>query len=75
MERDELERLVGGPLRLSFDAILNHPRFPKARHAYLEASSTCTRVILFWFVCCFRRDDFSSFIAWRSSRPRRILQT
>lgn len=35
MERDELERLVGGPLRLSFDEILNHPRLPEARHAYL----------------------------------------
>lgn len=35
MERDELERLVGGRLRLSFDEILNHPRLPEARRAYL----------------------------------------
>jgi hypothetical protein len=35
VERDELERLVGGPLRLGFDEILNHPRLPEARHAYL----------------------------------------
>ena len=35
MERDELERLVGGPLRLTFDEILNHPRLPEARRAYL----------------------------------------
>lgn len=37
MERDELERLVGGRLRLSFDEILNHPRLPEARHAYLDS--------------------------------------
>ncbi len=37
MERDELERLVGGRLRLGFDEILNHPRLPEARHAYLES--------------------------------------
>ena len=37
MERDELERLVGGRLRLSFDEILNHPRLPDARRAYLES--------------------------------------
>lgn len=37
MERDELERLVGGRLRLSFDEILNHPRLPEARRAYLES--------------------------------------
>ncbi len=36
MERDELERLVGGRLRLTFDEILNHPRLPEARRAYLE---------------------------------------
>lgn len=35
MERDELERLVGGRLRLGFDEILNHPRLPEARHAHL----------------------------------------
>lgn len=35
MERDELERLVGGRLRLSFEEILNHPRLPDARRAYL----------------------------------------
>ncbi|WP_338697749.1 hypothetical protein V5279_12655 [Bradyrhizobium sp. 26S5] len=37
MEQDELERLVGGPLRLTFDEILNHPRLPEARRAYLES--------------------------------------
>ena len=37
MERDELERLVGGRLRLSFDDILNHPRLPEARRAYLDS--------------------------------------
>jgi DNA-binding MarR family transcriptional regulator len=35
LERDELERLVGHPLRLTFDEILNHPRLPEARRAYL----------------------------------------
>ncbi|UCF52782.1 MAG: hypothetical protein JSV48_27030, partial [Bradyrhizobium sp.] len=28
---------VGGRLRLGFDEILNHPRLPEARHAYLES--------------------------------------
>lgn len=37
MERDELERLVGRPLRLTFDDILNHPRLPEARRAYLAS--------------------------------------
>ena len=37
MERDELERLVGGRLRLSFDEILNHPRLPEARRAYIDS--------------------------------------
>lgn len=37
MERDELERLVGGRLRLGFDEILDHPRLPEARRAYLES--------------------------------------
>ncbi|MDA9523872.1 hypothetical protein XI06_27240 [Bradyrhizobium sp. CCBAU 11434] len=40
MERDELERLIGRPLRLSFEDILNHPRLPEARHAYLKSFST-----------------------------------
>jgi hypothetical protein len=37
LERDELERLVGGKLRLSFDEILNHPRLPEARRDYLDS--------------------------------------
>ena len=37
MERDELERLVGGRLRLGFDDILNHPRLPEARRAYIDS--------------------------------------
>lgn len=37
MERDELERLVGGRLRLSFEEIVNHPRLPEARRAYLDS--------------------------------------
>jgi hypothetical protein len=37
LEREELERLVGQPLRLSFEEILNHPRLPEARRAYLES--------------------------------------
>jgi hypothetical protein len=37
LERDELERLVGGRLRLGFDEILNHPRLPEARRAYLDS--------------------------------------
>ena len=36
MERDELERLVGGRLRLTFDEIVNHPRLPEARRVYLD---------------------------------------
>jgi hypothetical protein len=35
VERDELERLVGGRLRLTFDEILNHSRLAEARRAYL----------------------------------------
>ena len=37
MEKDELERLVGGKLRLSFEDILNHPRIFDARRAYLSS--------------------------------------
>jgi hypothetical protein len=37
LERDELERLVGGRLRLSFEQIVNHPRLPEARRAYLDS--------------------------------------
>lgn len=37
MERDELERLAGRKLRLSFEDIVNHPRLPEARRAYLAA--------------------------------------
>lgn len=37
MERDELERLVGGRLRLTFEEIVNHPRLPEARRIYLES--------------------------------------
>ena len=37
MERDELERLVGSRLRLTFDQIVNDPRLPEARRAYLES--------------------------------------
>ncbi|MBV8766837.1 MAG: hypothetical protein JO137_13595 [Hyphomicrobiales bacterium] len=39
MERDELERLAGCRLRLSFEDIVNHPRLPEARRAYLESFS------------------------------------
>src|SRR5581483_10621068 len=37
LERDELERLVGGRLRLTFDEILNDARLPMARRAYLAS--------------------------------------
>jgi hypothetical protein len=37
LERDELERLVGGKLRLTFDEIVNHPRLPEARRVYLDS--------------------------------------
>lgn len=37
MERDELERLVGGRLRLQYDEILYHPRMPEARYAYIKS--------------------------------------
>src|SRR5262249_8905124 len=36
MEQAELERLIGGPLRLTFDEIVNHPRLPEARKVYLD---------------------------------------
>jgi DNA-binding MarR family transcriptional regulator len=39
LERDELERLAGRRLRLSFEEIVNHPRLPEARRAYLAAFS------------------------------------
>jgi DNA-binding MarR family transcriptional regulator len=37
LEREELERLAGRPLRLSFEDIVNHPRLPEARRAYLAS--------------------------------------
>jgi hypothetical protein len=37
LERDELERLIGGRLRLTFDEIVSHPRLPTARRAYLDS--------------------------------------
>jgi len=37
LETDELERLVGGRLRLTFENILDHPQLPAARGAYLNA--------------------------------------
>lgn len=37
MEKDELERLAGRRLRLSFEEIVNHPRLPEARRAYVAA--------------------------------------
>ena len=37
LERDELERLIGGRLRLTFDEIVGHPRLPTARRAYLDS--------------------------------------
>ena len=36
MDDAEIERLVGGPPRLRIDDIVNHPRFPEARKAYLD---------------------------------------
>ncbi|MCX7308729.1 MAG: hypothetical protein NTZ72_12625 [Afipia sp.] len=36
MEKDELERLVGGRLRLSFEDIFNHPRISEARRDYIS---------------------------------------
>lgn len=40
MEQDELERLAGCPLRLTFEDILDHPRLVEARRAYLDAFSS-----------------------------------
>lgn len=37
MERDELERLTGGRLRLTFEEIVSHPRLPEARRIYLDS--------------------------------------
>jgi hypothetical protein len=36
VEQGELERIVGSPLRLTLDEIVNHPRLPEARKAYLD---------------------------------------
>ena len=36
MEESELERLLGGPPRVTYEEIANHPRMPEARKAYLE---------------------------------------
>jgi len=36
-EQAELERLVGGPLRLTLDEIVNHPRLQEARRAHIES--------------------------------------
>ncbi|HMK79068.1 MAG TPA: hypothetical protein VK438_05430 [Xanthobacteraceae bacterium] len=35
-EQAELERIVGGPLRLTLDEIVNHPCLPAARKVYLD---------------------------------------
>ena len=40
MEKEELERLVGCRLRLDFEGIVEHPRLPEARRAYLDAFSS-----------------------------------
>jgi DNA-binding MarR family transcriptional regulator len=37
LERDELEYLAGCRLRLSFEEIVNHPRLPEARRAYIAS--------------------------------------
>jgi DNA-binding MarR family transcriptional regulator len=39
LERDELERLAGCRLRLSFEEIVSHSRLPEARRAYFLAFS------------------------------------
>ena len=36
MEQGEIGRLVGGPPRLALDDIVNHPRMPLARKAYID---------------------------------------
>ncbi len=36
MEQAELERLVGGPLRLTLEDIVSHPRLPEARKVYFD---------------------------------------
>ena len=36
MEQAEIERLVGGPPRLAYEDIANHPRLPEARRVYLD---------------------------------------
>lgn len=47
MEKEELERLAGGRLRLTFDEINNHPNLPSARKAYLDS-----------FCALYERDPF-----------------
>ncbi len=37
MERAEIERLLGRPLRITIEDILNHPRLAEARGAYLDS--------------------------------------
>jgi len=37
LEKEEFERLTGGPLRLALDDIVSHPRLPEARRAYLDS--------------------------------------
>ncbi|WP_249131627.1 MULTISPECIES: MarR family transcriptional regulator [unclassified Bradyrhizobium] len=37
LEKDELERLAGRKLRLSFEEIVSHPGLPEARRAYVAA--------------------------------------
>ncbi|MDQ0393436.1 hypothetical protein [Labrys monachus] len=36
MERAEIERLAGGPLRLAYEDIVNHPRLAEARKVFLD---------------------------------------
>jgi hypothetical protein len=36
LDEAEIERLVGGPPRLSFEDIVGHPRLPEARKVYLD---------------------------------------
>ena len=71
MDRDELERLVGGRLRLTFDEILNHPRLPEARRAYLESFVHLYEGDPFLVRLLLEAGRFLRLLRGRCSRPRR----
>jgi hypothetical protein len=48
LEDTEIQRLIGGPPRLTLEDIARHPRLPEARKVYLERFLEVYAAIRFW---------------------------